>query len=145
MSRQGCIHSFWDICYTTASTGSCFTLFGRKHFFQARNIGDKWKNPSQKEECAETLLGYEKERTYPTVVKFLIFQNHCVHFSQEPESLYDHFYICCAQCAISLFITYKKDCFLLSLFFRFTLAFFKHYFIASSYLKYFHSGHLPGI
>lgn len=24
-------------------------------------MGDKWKNPSEKEECAETLLGYEKE------------------------------------------------------------------------------------
>lgn len=46
------------------------------HFFQVRTIGDERKNPSEGEECAELLSGYEKGRTDPTVMKFLILHNH---------------------------------------------------------------------
>lgn len=33
-------------------------------------MGDKWKHPGEGEEHAELFLGYEKERTYLTNVKF---------------------------------------------------------------------------
>lgn len=47
---------------------------GKTHFFQARTIGDEWKNPSDREEHAELLFSYKKARIDPTIVKFLIFQ-----------------------------------------------------------------------
>lgn len=33
-------------------------------------MGDKWKHPGEGEEHVELFLGYEKERTYLTNVKF---------------------------------------------------------------------------
>lgn len=81
MSRQGHIHSFWNIRYTTASSGSCFTLWKKTLLFQTRTMNEK--NPSEGEEYAKLLLGYIKLRIDPTVLKFL---PDFTQSLQEPES-----------------------------------------------------------
>lgn len=99
-------------------------------------MGDKWKHPGEGEEHAELFLGYEKERTYLTNVKFtgmlilFFFKFQLLHTILETSTP---------------FIMYNWDFFLKII--QFKLAFSKHNSIALSYspLKCFHSGRLPAL